>query len=80
MLAGKGQQRMDGRNNGHTSFEGLVTNVGNIHNITSAAAKGAVNQLLTIRNWALGYYIVEYEQNGKDRAGYGSNLLQRLEK
>lgn len=63
-----------------SSFESLVSNVGNIHNLTSGAAKGAVNQLLTIRNWVIGYYIVEFEQNGKDRAEYGSHLLQNLEK
>ena len=62
-----------------SSFESLVANVGNIHNITSGAAKGAVNQLLTIRNWAIGYYIVEFEQNGADRAEYGTQLLKKLE-
>jgi hypothetical protein len=24
-----------------------------------------------LRNWIIGFYIVEYEQNGKDRAEYG---------
>ena len=62
------------------SFENLVENVGKVHNITSGAAKGAVNQLLTIRNWAIGYYIVEFEQNGADRAEYGSHLLDNLAK
>ncbi len=38
----------------------------------------AVNVNLTIRNWLFGYYIVEYEQNGEDRARYGSNLLKAL--
>src|SRR5580658_2919830 len=42
-----------------------------------------VNSSLTLRNWMIGYYIVEYEQNGKDRAKYGENLYvnlaQRLE-
>ena len=70
-----GQNRDDS-----SSFESLVANVDKIHSITSGAAKGAVNQLLTIRNWAIGYYIVEFEQNGKDRAGYGSHLLTNLAK
>lgn len=34
---------------------------------------------MTLRNWAIGYYIVEYEQDGKDKAEYGSNLLKKLE-
>ena len=46
----------------------------------SSAAKSAVNQLMTLRNWAIGYYIVEYEQDGSDRAEYGSHLLKNLEK
>jgi hypothetical protein len=38
----------------------------------------AVNAHLTIRNWLIGFYIFEYEQNGEDRAGYGTKLLQNL--
>jgi len=37
-----------------------------------------VNSFLTLRNWVVGYYIVEYEQNGKDRAEYGGQLFERL--
>ena len=32
------------------TFESLVGNVEHVHNITSSYAKGAVNQLLTVRN------------------------------
>jgi predicted nuclease of restriction endonuclease-like (RecB) superfamily len=35
-----------------------------------------VNTSLTLRNWVIGYYIVEYEQNGKDRAIYGQRLYK----
>lgn len=38
----------------------------------------AVNINLTLRNWLFGYYIVEYEQNGEDRARYGKRLLKKL--
>lgn len=60
------------------SFENLVKNVENIHDVTSNGAKSAVNQLLTIRNWIIGYYIVEFEQHGENRAEYGSHLLAKL--
>lgn len=63
---------------GVTTFENLAEQVKNVHNATSSVAKGAVNQLLTIRNWAIGCYIVEYEQDGCDRAKYGDRLLQNL--
>ena len=38
----------------------------------------AVNTNLTVRNWLIGFYIVEFEQNGEDRAKYGTKLLQNL--
>lgn len=37
-----------------------------------------MNVNLTMRNWLFGYYIVEYEQNGEDRAKYGKYLLEKL--
>jgi predicted nuclease of restriction endonuclease-like (RecB) superfamily len=55
------------------SIKGINLKAGNI-------AKSAVNQLMTLRNWAIGYYIVEYEQAGSDRAEYGTELLKSLEK
>lgn len=65
-------------NKNNPSFEGLVEHLEYIHKITSTNAKSAVNQLLTLRNWVIGYYIVEYEQNGNDKAIYGDNLLREL--
>ena len=40
----------------------------------------AVNSRLTLRNWLFGFCIVQYEQNGKDRAKYGTQLLLKLAK
>ncbi len=40
----------------------------------------AINLQLTLRNWLFGRYIVEYEQNGKDRAKYGQKLVKNLAK
>ena len=62
------------------TFENLIGNVEHVHDITSSYAKGAVNQLLTVRNWMIGYYIVEFEQHGKNRAEYGTHLLENLAK
>ncbi|MCA9139990.1 MAG: hypothetical protein KDB00_24625 [Planctomycetales bacterium] len=33
---------------------------------------------MVIRNWQFGWYIVEFEQNGTDRATYGKETLERL--
>lgn len=43
-------------------------------------AQQQVNTALTIRNWLIGLYIIEYEQNGSDRARYGAALLKTLAK
>ena len=61
------------------TFAVLANDIKDINVRAGNAAKGAVNQLVTLRNWAIGYYIVEYEQGGKDRAEYGSALLDNLE-
>ena len=37
-----------------------------------------VNQALLFRNWLVGAYLVEFEQNGADRAKYGGRLLATL--
>ncbi len=56
----------------------LVSQIQNIDGSLKAEASKSVNRLLTIRNWLIGYYIVEYEQNGEDRAKYGDKLLDIL--
>ena len=60
------------------SFDKLVESTRSIHNATAGWAKSAVNQSLTVRNWIIGCYIVEYEQNGNDRAEYGVRLLEDI--
>jgi predicted nuclease of restriction endonuclease-like (RecB) superfamily len=37
-----------------------------------------VNLSLTIRNWLIGFYIVEFELHGEDRAVYGQKLFDEL--
>ena len=37
-----------------------------------------INRSVTTRAWLTGYYIVEYEQHGADRAKYGTGLLKKL--
>jgi len=61
------------------SFENLSLLITNTHNNFQQNAVKAINKHITYRNWLVGYYIVEFEQSGKDRAKYGTNLLQSLE-
>jgi len=65
--------------NNSLSFNDLTISIRTINDLASNTAKRAINQLLTLRNWAIGYYIVEYEQKGKDRADYGDHLLEKLD-
>jgi predicted nuclease of restriction endonuclease-like (RecB) superfamily len=62
------------------NFEGLATAIAGIHASLQGAAAASVNRLLTMRNWLIGMYIVEYEQKGEDRAQYGDKLLITLSK
>lgn len=55
-------------------FTALVHSISLVHHQLQQHAVNAVNQSLTIRNWLIGFYIVEFEQNGEDRAKYGTNL------
>ena len=59
-------------------FDKLVTSIQNTHDGLQRAAVKAVNKSLTVRNWLIGLYIVEFEQNGQDRAKYGERLLSEL--
>lgn len=54
--------------------------ISTIQNTLQAQAAHAVNLTLTSSNWPIGYYIVEFGQNGEDRAAYGEQLLKKLEK
>jgi predicted nuclease of restriction endonuclease-like (RecB) superfamily len=60
------------------NFTELVQTIQQTHDYLNGKALSAVNQSLTIRNWLFGFYIVEYEQSGKDRAKYGAQLLTKL--
>lgn len=62
------------------NFESLVGRINQVQDVLQAQAAHAINLALTARNWLVGYYIVEFEQNGEDRAKYGENLLNRLSK
>ena len=60
------------------NFDYLVTSIEQTHSHFQQQAAKAVNVSLTLRNWLIGYYIVEFEQKGEDRASYGTELLNKL--
>jgi predicted nuclease of restriction endonuclease-like (RecB) superfamily len=60
------------------NFEILVNSIQQTHQSFQQQAVKAVNINLTIRNWLIGYYIVEFEQKGEDRAKYGEQLIATI--
>ncbi len=56
----------------------LISTINDVHSELQSTAANAVNKALTVRNWLIGYYILEYEQNGEDRAQYGDKVIDTL--
>lgn len=56
----------------------LVTAIEKANDYFQGQVQRQVNTALTLRNWFIGQYIVEYEQKGEDRAGYGEELLKQI--
>lgn len=70
---------VDDWKHGEHSFIELTHVIQSTHDAAQTCAVKAINRMQTMRNWLIGYYIVEFEQHGKDRAEYGSQLLKKLE-
>lgn len=60
------------------NFDALAQSIQYTHHVLQQEAVKAVNISMTVRNWLVGFYIVEFEQKGEDRAAYGKYLLQKL--
>ncbi len=61
-------------------FNQLTNSIRKTNDTLRSFAGKSVNQYLTVRNWLIGFYIVEFEQKGEDRAQYGERLLETLAK
>ncbi len=59
-------------------FKILIQNIQLTNKALHKSASKAVNIHLTLRNLLVGFYIIEFEQEGKDKAEYGKRLLQNL--
>lgn len=66
------------KTSGGMNFHALVENITTTHQHFQHQAIKAINRSLTLRNWIIGWYIVEFEQRGEQRAQYGSKLLSHL--
>lgn len=61
-------------------YNELLQNIGSTLLNTRANAIEAVHKQLLIANLKIGKHIVEFEQHGKEKAVYGSQLLSKLSK
>lgn len=71
-MAGKAKDKFD--------FNALVSRIQTTSDALRQEALVVINRCVTARAWLTGFYIVEYEQHGRDRAEYGAGLLKRLAK
>lgn len=59
-------------------FQQLVALCQQTHETMQSRAVRSVDLTLVVRNWLFGWYIVEFEQVGIDRAQYGQETLKKL--
>jgi predicted nuclease of restriction endonuclease-like (RecB) superfamily len=79
-LPTKKKSKLTNIKNHEMQFIKLIDSIEQAHQHFQKNAVQAVNQFLTQRNWLIGYYIVEFEQNGEDRAIYGSEVIDSIVK
>jgi len=64
----------------NTQYEQLKLQIGELLRQGRVQAGRAVNTILLQTYWQIGRHIVEFEQKGKEKAEYGTELLNRLSK
>lgn len=60
------------------NYSSLVKAIQSATSQLQGRVAAVANQALVLRNWLVGAYVREYEQNGADRAKYGERLLPAL--
>ena len=60
------------------NYEGLVADLSRLLEDARRVSARAVNTVMTATYWEFGRRIVEFEQGGEKRAGYGEELIKRL--
>jgi len=60
------------------NFDQLISSLRDLDGSLKTHVVRTANMGLTLRNWLVGAYIVEFEQNGEERAEYGENLIPEV--
>ncbi|GHT14568.1 hypothetical protein FACS189432_05560 [Bacteroidia bacterium] len=64
----------------NTNYPQLISQISETFEQGQQQAVIAVNSHIVVTYWKIGQYIVEYEQDGNDRAVYGNKLIVNLSK
>jgi len=59
-------------------YQSVYDDVSSIVDIARAHAARSVNSIMTEAYWLIGQHIVEIEQEGRERANYGEEIIERL--
>lgn len=62
------------------NYKKLLADIGLTIEMARQNAVRAINTELVKANWEIGRHIIQFEQQGQERAAYGSDLLARLSK
>lgn len=62
----------------NNQYSNLIDSIGEILQKSKQQIATSVNTILVDSYWQIGKYIVEFEQQGSNRAEYGDNLINRL--
>jgi DUF1016 N-terminal domain len=63
-----------------STYNELINTIGHTLDFGRQQTYHAINNLLVHTYWTIGQHIVEFEQNGKIKADYGTYLLNKLAK
>ncbi|MDE0262075.1 MAG: PDDEXK nuclease domain-containing protein [Bryobacterales bacterium] len=59
-------------------YQSIFGDVSRIVDDARGSAARSVNAVMTAAYWLIGRHIVEFEQQGEERAGYGEEIIKRL--
>lgn len=58
-------------------YQSIFGDVSRIIDAARASAARSVNSFMTAAYWMIGRHIVEFEQKGRERAGYGEGVVEQ---
>ena len=61
------------------NLEQLITTIQKTNEYFLKQVQKQLNTAFTFRNWLIGFYLVQYEQQGKDRAAYGKQIYKAID-